>query len=143
MFLSQLKLEDTDGRLPRRHLALSLCAEDVKAQRETLTPETGKRLQSITSQQEVDHGTEVSSAHAHGNLNIRRNPPLRVYRVPMRDEEGPRANFEAESGLSEQPHSQSDPETEYDSHTDVPDTRKRRRLRHKTPVCPRVFDGRF
>ena len=41
------------------------------------------------------------------------------------------------AGLSEQPHSQSDPETEYDSHTDVPDSRERRRLRHKTPVSPR------
>ena len=31
-------------RLPSRHLALSLCTEDVKAQYEALTPETRERL---------------------------------------------------------------------------------------------------
>ena len=34
VFLSHLKLEDTVERLPCRHLALSLCAEDVNAQYE-------------------------------------------------------------------------------------------------------------
>ena len=34
VFLGRLKLEDTVERLPSRHLALSLCTEDVKAQYE-------------------------------------------------------------------------------------------------------------
>ena len=36
------------------HLALSLCTEDVKAQYETLTPETRERLTNVLSQKEVD-----------------------------------------------------------------------------------------
>ena len=50
VFLSNLKLEDTVERLPSRHLALSLCTEDVKAQCEALTPETRERLNNVLSQ---------------------------------------------------------------------------------------------
>ena len=47
VFLSHLKLDDTVERLPSRHLALSLCAEDVNAQYEALTPETRERLNHV------------------------------------------------------------------------------------------------
>ena len=84
VFLSHLKLEDTVERLPSRHLALSLCPEDVKAQCNSLTPRTRERLQTILSQGEVDINTNVSLAHAHGYLKISRNPLLRVHRaVPV------------------------------------------------------------
>ena len=87
VFLSHLKLEDTVERLPSRHLALSLCLEDVKAQCDSLTPQTRERLQGILSQREVDISTNVSLAHAHGYLKISRNPLLRVHRdIPVRSE---------------------------------------------------------
>ena len=89
VFLSHLKLEDTVERLPSRHLALSLCLEDVKSQCELLTPQTRERLQGILSQREVDINTNVSLAHAHGYLkiSIKKNPRLRVHRdIPMRSE---------------------------------------------------------
>ena len=50
VFISHLKLEDTIERLPSRHLALSLCTEDVKAQYDALTPETLERLKNVLSQ---------------------------------------------------------------------------------------------
>ena len=50
VFMSHLKLEDTIERLPSRHLALSLCTEDVKAQNDALTPETLERLKNVLSQ---------------------------------------------------------------------------------------------
>ena len=78
VFLSHLNLEDTVERLPSRHLALSLCLEDVKAQCDSLTPQTRERLQGILSQREVDINTNVSLAHAHGYLNNSRHPLLRV-----------------------------------------------------------------
>ena len=87
VFLSHLKLEDAVERLPSRHLALSLCLEDVKAQCDSLTPQTRERLQGILSQREVDIRTNVSLAHAHGYLKISRNPLLRVHRdIPVRRE---------------------------------------------------------
>ena len=46
--------------LPSRHLALSLCLEDVKAQCDSLTPQTRERLQGILSQRQVDTNTNVS-----------------------------------------------------------------------------------
>ena len=52
-FLSHLKL-------PCRHLALSLCVEDVRAQCDALTPETRERLQNVLSQKEGNLGTNVS-----------------------------------------------------------------------------------
>ena len=64
VFLSHLKLEDRVERLPSRHLALSLCVEDVKAQCDALTPESRERLQNFSSQKEENHGTNVSLAHA-------------------------------------------------------------------------------
>ena len=68
-------------RLPSRHLALSLCAEDVKAQYEALTSETRERLNNVLSQKKkVDPDTNDSLAHAHGYLKICRNPLLRVHR---------------------------------------------------------------
>ena len=87
MFLSHLKLEDTVERLPSRHLTLSLCLEDVKAQCDSLTPQTRERLQGILFQREVDISTNVPLAHAHGYLKISRNPLLRVHRdIPVRCE---------------------------------------------------------
>ena len=62
VFLS-LKLEGTVERLSSRHLALSLCLEDVLAQCDSLTPQTRERLQGILSQREVDISTNVSLAH--------------------------------------------------------------------------------
>ena len=47
VFLSHLKLDDTVERLPSRHVALSLCAEDVNAQYEALIPETRERLNNV------------------------------------------------------------------------------------------------
>ena len=44
VFLSHLKLEDTVERFPIRHLALSLCTEDVRAHYDALTLETRERL---------------------------------------------------------------------------------------------------
>ena len=41
VLLSHLKMEDTVERLPSRHLALSLCTEDVKAQCEAMTLKYG------------------------------------------------------------------------------------------------------
>ena len=87
VFLSHLKLDDTVERLPSRHLALSLCAEDVNAQYEALTPETRELLNHVLQRGEVNPDTNVSLAHAHGYLKISRNPLLRVYRdVPVKDE---------------------------------------------------------
>ena len=60
------KLEDMVEMLPNRHMALSLCIEDVKAQSDALTLETLERLQNIMSQKDVDPDTNVSLAHAHG-----------------------------------------------------------------------------
>ena len=87
VFLSHWKLEDTVERLPSRHLALSLCTEDVKAQYEALTPETRERLNNVLSQKNVNSDTHVSLARAHGFVKISRNPLLCVYRdVPVKDE---------------------------------------------------------
>ena len=87
VFLSHSKLVDTVEWLPSRHLALSLCTEDVKAQYEALTPETRERLNNVSFQKEVDPDTNVSLAHAYGYLKISRNPLLRVYRdVLVKDE---------------------------------------------------------
>ena len=87
VFLSHLKLDDTVERLPSRHLALSLCAEDVNAQYEAVTPETRELLNHVLQRGEVNPDTNVSLAHAHGYLKISRNPLLRVYRdVPVKDE---------------------------------------------------------
>ena len=93
-----------------------------------MTSETWRRLLRVLSQQGTVYGTKISSAHAHGNLKISRNHILRVYRdVP--------ATSETKHDLSEQSHNQPDPETdEHDSYIDALDTRKRRRLRHKTAV---------
>ena len=67
VFLSHLKLEDTVERLSSRHLALSLCTGDVKAQYEALTPETRECLINVLSQEKkVNPDTNVSLAHAHG-----------------------------------------------------------------------------
>ena len=54
VFLSHLKLEDTVERLPSRHLALSLCTENVKAQCEALPPETRERLNNVLSQKKSE-----------------------------------------------------------------------------------------
>ena len=86
-FLSHLKLEDKVERLPSRHLALSVCPEDVEAQCDSRTPRTPERLRGILSQRKVDANTNVSLAHAHGYMKISRNPLLRVHRdVPVRSE---------------------------------------------------------
>ena len=55
VFLSHLKLEDIVERLPSRHLALSLCTEDVKAQYEALTPETGACSRVSQNQSKSSH----------------------------------------------------------------------------------------
>ena len=130
-----MKLEDTVERLPSRHLALSLCAEDVKAQYEALTPETRERLNNVSSQKEVDPDTKVSLAHAHGYLKISRNPLLLVYRdVLVKDETA----HESEIDLSVEPHTSCDQAT--DEHDVISSTRKRRRLTHKSPVSARFSD---
>ena len=127
VFLCHLKLEDTVERQPSRHLALSLRTEDVKAQYESLTPETRERLNNVLSQKEVDPNTNVSLAHAHGYLKISRNPLLRVYRdVPVKDETA----HESEIDLSVEPHPT-------DEHDGISSTRKRRRLTHTSPVSAR------
>ena len=139
VFLSHLKLEDTVERLPSRHLALSLCAEDVKAQYEDLTPETRERLNNVLYQKEVDPDTNVSLAHAHGYLKISRNPLLRVYRdVPVKDG----ITHESEIDLSVEPRTSYVQAT--GEHDVISSTRKRRRLTHKSlrfkqiVLCPLV-----
>ena len=122
-------------RLPSRHLALSLCTEDVKAQYEALTPEARERLNNVLSQKEVDPDTNVSLAHAHGYLKISRNPLLRVYRdVPAKDETA----HESEIDLSVEPHTSCDQAT--DEHDVISSTRRRRRLTHKSLVSARFPD---
>ena len=135
VFLSHLKLEDTVERLPSRHLALSLCLEDVKAQCDSLTPQTRERLQGVLSQREVDISTNVSLAHAHGSLKISRNPLLRVHRdIPVRSE----TIHEPETDPFSGPADPSDSVTgELDFDSSVYKTRKRRRLLHKSPVAAR------
>ena len=135
MFLIHLRLEDTVERLPSRHLALSLCAEDVKAQYEALTSEKRERLNNVLSQTEVDPDTNDSLAHAHGYLKICRNPPLRVHRdVPVKDDTA----HESEIDLSVVPHTSCD--QAIDEHDVIPSTRKRRRLTHKSLVSARFSD---
>ena len=135
VFLSHLKLEDTVERLPSRHLALSLCLEDVKAQCDSLTPQTRERLQCILSQRKVDTNTNVSLAHAHGCLKISRNPLLRVHRdVPVRSETIPETETEPFSGPTGSCDSVTD---ELDVDPSASKTRKRRRLLHKSPVSVR------
>ena len=131
VFLSHLKLEDTVERLSSRHLALSLCLEDVKAQCDSLTPQTRERLQGILSQREVDISTHVSLAHAHGYLKISRNPLLRVHRdIPVRSE----TIHEPETDPFSGPADPSDSVTgELDFDSSVSKTRKCRRLLHKSP----------
>ena len=109
VFLSHLKLEDTVERLPSRHLAWSLCTEDVKAQYEALTPETRERLNNVLSQKEADPDTNVSLAHAHGYLKVSRNPLLRVYgNFPVKDE----TTHESEIDLSVEPRTSRDQATD-------------------------------
>ena len=134
-FLSHLKLEDKVERLPSRHLALSLCLEDVKAQCDSLTPQSRERLQGILSQGEGDLNTNVSLAHAHGYMKISRNPLLRVHHdVPVRRETIP----EPETDPSSVPTDPCDSATdELDFCPFVPETRKRRRLVHKSPISAR------
>ena len=135
VFLSHLKLENTVERLPSRHLALSLCTEDVKAQYEALTPETRERLNNVLSQKKVNSDTHVSLAHAHGYLKISRNPLLRVYRdVPVKDE----TTHDSEIDLSVEPRTSCDQAT--DERDVISGTRKRRRLTHKSPVSARFVD---
>ena len=135
VFLSHLKLEDTVERLPSRHLALSLCPEDVKAQCDSLTPQARERLQGILSQREVDINTNVSLAHAHGYLKISRNPLLRVHRdVLVRSETIPETEIDPFSGPADSCDSVTD---ELDVDPSVSKTRKRRRLLHKSPVSAR------
>ena len=134
VFLSHLKLDDTVERLPSRHLASSLCTEDVEAQYEALTPETRERLNlnNVLSQKKVDPDTNVSLAHAHGYLKIGRNPLLRVYRdVPVKDE----TTHDSEIDLSVEPRTSCDQATDH-----ISSTRKRRRLTHKSPVSARFSD---
>ena len=134
-FLSHLKLEDTVERLPSRHLALSLCLEDVKAQCDSLTPQTRERLQGILSQREVDISTNVSLAHAHGYLKISRNLLLRVHReIPVRSEIIHEPETDPFSGSAD-PSDSVTGELDFDS--SVSKTRKRRRLLHKSPVAAR------
>ena len=76
VLLSHLKIKDTVERLPSRHRALSLFAEDVQVQCVALTPETRKRPLRLLSQQGTGYGLEISSAHAHGYLKISRHPPF-------------------------------------------------------------------
>ena len=135
VFLSHLKLEDTVERLPSRHLALSLCLEDVKAQCNSLTPRTRERLQGILSQREVDTNTNVSVAHAHGYPKISRNPLLRVHRdVPVISETIPETETDPFSGPVDSCDSVTD---ELDVDPSVSKTRKSRRLLHKSPVSAR------
>ena len=123
VFLSHLKLEDTVERLPSRHLALSLCTADVKAQYEALTPDTRERLNNVLSQKKVDPDTNVSLAHAHGYLKLSRNPLLRVYRdIPMKDE----TTHDSEIDMSVEPCTSCDQTT--DEHDIISSTRNRRRL---------------
>ena len=122
-----LRVSETVERLPSRHLALSLCTEDVKAQCEALTPETRERLNNVLSQKKVNPDTHVSLAHAHGYLKISRNHLLRVYRdVPVKDE------------TTVEPSTSCDQAT--DEHHVIAGTRKRRRLTHKSPVSARFVD---
>ena len=126
-FLSHVKLEDRVERLPSRHLALSLRTEVVKAQHDALTPETRERLQNVSSQKEVNPGTNFSPAHAHGQLKISRHPLLRVYRdASVRNDTTP----ESEIDLSGEPQTPCDQET--NEHDVIPITRKLRRLLHKS-----------
>ena len=134
MFLSHLKLEDTVERLPSRHLALSWCTEDVKAQHETFTSETRERLNNVLSQKKVNPDTNVSLAHAHGFLKISRNHLLRVYRdVLVKDE----TTHDSEIDLSVEPRTSCDQAT--GEHDVISSTRKRRRLTHKSPVSTCFF----
>ena len=125
VFLSHLKLEDTVERLPSRHLALSLCLEDVRAQCNSLTPRT----------REVDTNMNLSLAHAHGYLKISRNPLLRVHRdVRVISETIPETETDPFSGPVDSCDSVTD---ELDVDSSVSKTRKRRRLLHKSPVSAR------
>ena len=124
VFLSHLKLEDTVERLPSRHLALSLCLEDFKAQCDSLTPQSRERLQGILSLGEDDLNTNVTLAHAHGYTKISRNPLLRVHHdVPVRCETSPETEIELSSGPADPRDSVAD---DLDSCPLVPKTRKRR-----------------
>ena len=102
VFVSHLKLEDMVERLPSRHLALSLCLEDVKAQCDSFTPQTRERFQGYVFQREVDISTNVSLAHAHCYLKISRNPLLRVHRdIPVRSETIHEPETDPLSGLAD------------------------------------------
>ena len=139
VFLSHLKLEDTVERLPSRHLALSLCLEDVKAQCDSLTPQTRERLQGILSQREVDINTNVSLAHAHGYLKISRKPLLRVHRhVPVRSEIIHEPETDPFSGPADPCFSVTG---ELDFDPSVSKTCKRRRLLHEVTCLCTFFVG--
>ena len=114
---------------------LSLCLEDVKAQCDSLTPQTRERLQGILSQREVDTDSNVSVAHAHGYLKISRNPLLRVHRnVPVRSETIDEPETDPFSGPADPCDSVTD---ELDFDPSVSKTRKCRRLLHKSLVSAR------
>ena len=52
-------------------------------------------MQNVLSQKEVNPGTNVSLAHAHGYLKISRNHLLRVYRdVPARNDAIPESEID-------------------------------------------------
>ena len=83
----------------------------------------------------VNPDTNVSLAHAHGYLKISRNPLLRVYRdVPVKDE----TTHDSEIDLSVEHRTPCD--QAIDEHDVISNTRKRRRLTHKSLVSARFSD---
>ena len=89
-------------------------------------------MQNVLSRKEVNPGTNVSLARAHGYLKIGRNHLLRVYRaVPARNDTIP----ESEIDLPAEPPTSCDQAT--DEHDVIPNTRKCRRLLHKSPASAR------
>ena len=81
VFLSHLKVDDKVERSPSRHLALSLCPEDVKAQCDSLAHQARESVCEVCCLREKSTPTPTSSlAHAHGYMKISRNSLLRVHR---------------------------------------------------------------
>ena len=127
VFLSHLNLEDTVERMPSRHLALSLCTEDVKAQCDSLTPQTVSRGK-LTHERFSGARTRLSQNQSKSSFAVHHN-------VPVRSEAIHEPETDPFSGPADPCDSVTD---ELDVDPSVSKTRKRRRLLHKSPVFARL-----
>ena len=105
VFLSHLQLENTVERLPSRHLAWSLCTENVTAHYEAMTPETRELEQCLVSEKGEFRHTCFSGAYSWESQNQSKSSPVCVYRVVLVKNE---TTHDSEIDPSVEPHTSCD-----------------------------------